>query len=109
MKRRRKVSHISNTVKEIFENIEQQSTSGKTGQDIVAVWSKAAGEAASAHSQPTALQNKTLVINVDSSAWIYQLRLKERDLLKKINTLLEKEAVQKIRFRAGQVNNEEKD
>ena len=99
--REKKPSHISQTIKEVFENIDPGGTAGAGKDNILSAWYKAAGSKAAKHSSPAALKDETLLVNVDSTAWIYQLRLKEQDLLKKISRLLKKQKIQKIRFRAG--------
>jgi len=103
MKKEHMPSHISRTIKEVFENIEQAKATGVSKNDIYLLWHKAVGAKAAKHSIPAFIKDKTLFVNVDSTAWIYQLRLKEQDLLKKINRLLKKQKIQKIRFRAGEI------
>ena len=98
-----KSPHISEAIKEAFKNIDKTGTPGITRDDISSAWQKAAGAKAVKHSNPARLKEKTLIVNVDSTAWIYQLRLKEQGLLKKINRLLKKTQVERIRFRAGEL------
>ena len=95
MGKEQRPSHISQTIKDVFKNIGQD--------DIFSAWHKAAGPKATKHSRPVLIRDKTLLVNVDSTTWIYQLRLKEQTLLKKLGRLLERQKIQKIRFRAGEV------
>jgi predicted nucleic acid-binding Zn ribbon protein len=96
-----KPSHISQVVKDIFGELDKAGVSNPDKVDISTVWVKAAGQKAARHSSPASLRNKTLLVSVDSSAWIYQLRLKEQELIKKMAKLLNKQEIEKIRFRAG--------
>ncbi len=99
----RKTSHISETIKEVFENISKTDTAGTSKDDILSAWQRAVGVKAAKHSSPVGLKDKTLIVNVDSTVWIYQLRLKEADILKKMRKQLKKPGVEKIRFRAGEI------
>ena len=98
-----KTPHISEAIKEVFKNIDETNAPGITKNDILSAWQKAAGTKAAKHSSPASLKEKTLIVNVDSTVWIYQLRLKEQELLKKIKRLLKKMDVERIRFRAGEL------
>ena len=97
----RKPSHIGQTIKEVFEVIDK-TTTGTSKKDISSAWARAAGAKAAAHSEPAGLKNKTLLVSVDSTVWIYHLRLKKKKLLKKIGALLEGQEIEEIKFRAGQ-------
>ncbi len=98
-----KALHIRDTVKAVFENIERVRVGGTDKLDIFCVWEKAAGGKAAKHSSPAGLKDKTLVVNVDSTAWIYQLRLQEESLLSKIKKLARNNSIEKIRFRTGEI------
>ncbi len=98
-----KALHIGDAIKAVFENIERSRVGGAGRPDIFYVWGKAAGEKAARHSSPAGLKDKTLVVNVDSTAWIYQLRLQEEMLLGKIKKLIKSNDIEKIRFRTGEI------
>ena len=97
-----KPNHISDTIKEVFESIDKTNSPGVSKKNILASWETVVGEKAAAHSKPIELRGETLLVSVDSAVWIYQLRLKEKELLKKLKTLLGVEGIKKIRLRAGQ-------
>jgi predicted nucleic acid-binding Zn ribbon protein len=63
-------------------------------------WQSAAGKGAAKHSRPIKLTRKTLVVSVDSSAWIYYLHNRKPQIEAVLNKLLAAQAV-KIRLRAG--------
>jgi len=97
--------HISQAIKEVFEGIDKINSTGPSKSDILSAWHKAAGPKAAKHTSPAALKDKTLLVNVDSTVWMYHLRLKEAVLLKKIDRLLKLKGqnIQRIRFRAGEI------
>ncbi|MFH0732830.1 MAG: DUF721 domain-containing protein [Candidatus Omnitrophota bacterium] len=101
MRQYKKPSHISDAVKEVIGGIDKTANTGK--YDIYDAWRKAAGEQAAKHSSPALIRNNDLVINVDSTMWIYQLRTKESELIKNMAALLKSDKIKKIRFRAGEV------
>ena len=96
--------HISQAIKEVFEDIDKINPTGPSKTDILSAWHKVAGPKAAKHTSPAALKDKTLLVNVDSTVWMYHLRLKEAVLLKKIDRLLKLKGqnIQRIRFRAGE-------
>ncbi|NQT95644.1 MAG: DUF721 domain-containing protein [Candidatus Omnitrophica bacterium] len=87
-----------------------QTLKGMSGQcehtifaeEIRGVWKKAAGEAASNHSTPTQLRGKTLVVNVDSPIWIYQLNINKEKIEKKLSKLFQDKGHISIKLRAGE-------
>ena len=86
----------------IFEQITQNDTTKE--EDIYTIWKKAAGEKAVRHSIPINIKENTLIVNVDSTAWIYQLKLKQDQILKKLTKIPTTEKIKKIRFRAGEID-----
>ena len=99
----RKPSHISDTIKEVFENLDQTNKTGVGKDNVCLAWERAAGKTAARHSAPVSLRNKTLIVSVDSTVWMYQLRLQNAGLLKKINKQLKSHSVESIRLRAGEI------
>ncbi len=100
----KKPQHISGTIKEVFENLSASEEAGPGKKDdIYYKWEKAAGKTAARHSSPAGLKDKILTVNVDSTVWIYQLRLKEASILRKIGNSFKGHEIEKIRFRSGEV------
>ena len=63
-------------------------------------WKKAAGKKIGAHTRPRSLYKKTLVVEVDSPAWFYELNTNHKQrLLGELQGLLGKERIKKILFR----------
>lgn len=66
-------------------------------------WKAVVGKRAKAHTLPVSLKKGTLSINVDSSAWLYELTLKRREILKKLDSKIKGNKIRLIRFRIGEV------
>ncbi|WP_425471348.1 DciA family protein [Saccharothrix texasensis] len=54
------------------------------GGQVFARWPKLVGEDVAEHAKPVALSDGELTVQADSTAWATQLRLLQRDLLKRI-------------------------
>lgn len=101
MKKQNSPSHIGQVLQGVFADLTQTRISGNSKEEILSAWHKAAGLRASRHSSPAHIKNGALLVDVDSTAWMYQLRLKEAGIINKINKLLESQKIKKIKFRAG--------
>lgn len=98
-----KPSHISDTIKDIFAQIDNKEPNKTTKRELGENWGKVVGEKAAMHSTPTAIKEGVLIVGVDSAAWLYQLHLQEKGLIHKITTLFNKGDIKKIQFRVGQM------
>lgn len=76
-------------------------------QDLVRVWElweTVVGQAIAANTQPGAFKDRLLLVYTRSSAWIHQLRFHKNEIVAKLNTALENELIDDIRFRIGPVD-----
>ncbi|MBN1405878.1 MAG: DUF721 domain-containing protein [Candidatus Omnitrophica bacterium] len=101
--RRNLPEHIGSALKGLFEEMHRANEAGLTKEAVVSAWVAAAGKKAAKHSSPAQLKGKTLLVNVDSSVWIYQLRLQEKEIVKKMNRLITTKEVEKIKFRSAEI------
>lgn len=74
-----------------------------TQDEIREVWKNTLGKRASSHTLPVALKRGSLVVNVDVSAWLYELTMKRREILKKLDSKIKGNKIKGIRFRIGEV------
>ena len=74
-----------------------------TQEEIHGAWKDAVGKRASSHTRPVALKRGVLVVNVDGSAWLYELTLKRREILKKLDSKIKGNKIRGMRFRIGEV------
>jgi len=84
-----------------IEAISAKREESVSEEDINNIWKQAAGEGASNHSSPVQIKGNTLVINVDSPIWIYQLNIKKEKIEQKLNRLIRRKHPLRIRLRAG--------
>lgn len=61
-------------------------------------WTAVVGKGIAAHARPGRLENKTLVIFVDSSPWLSELHRMQRDLLAKLQSAFGREKIAGIRL-----------
>ena len=79
-------------------------------QDLIRVWdlwAAAVGANRAAHTRPAAFKDRLLIVYTDSSAWVHELRFQTDEIISRLNTALEKDLVDDIRFRIGPVGGAE--
>jgi predicted nucleic acid-binding Zn ribbon protein len=76
-------------------------------QPAVTLWPEIAGPKTAEHTRALEVEGNTLVVVVDSPAWIAQLRYLKPQLLKKISGRVGKGLVLDLRFVLGQGTREE--
>ena len=96
-----KITPIGDIVKTVFARIESEKTF--TREDIETQWKTLAGNAAAKHTRPAALRKGILTVFVDSSAWIQQMTLQKRKLLKQLKRSFGKDKILGIHFRIGEI------
>lgn len=65
------------------------------------IWNDAVGEMIAENARPSAFKGKLLIVNVNSSAWINNLRFAKDEIIRKVNAGLGKPRVRDIQFRIG--------
>jgi predicted nucleic acid-binding Zn ribbon protein len=70
-------------------------------QPAVMNWAKIAGEKIAQHSRAVSIEQKTLLVIVDSPAWMMQLTYLKPELLRKVRARIGKGLVEDIRFVLG--------
>jgi predicted nucleic acid-binding Zn ribbon protein len=91
---------IGEIVKQVFTQIESEKTLSK--EFIETCWKQSAGEAGFRHSQPTELKKGVLTVRVDSSAWMQELSMQKRQILKGLQRSLGKDRITGINFKIGE-------
>lgn len=64
-------------------------------------WEQAAGPAVAQNTRPTGIRNNLLLVEVNSSSWLFQLRFLKKDLIGNVNRMVGKELVEDIKFKVG--------
>ncbi len=70
---------------------------------IWGAWKEIVGEPIALHTQPHAIRNRILFIEVSHSTWMQQLQFLKPTLLGKINGFLGKSMIEDIRFKVGKI------
>ena len=97
---KRKVSPIGDVVRSVVSRLAAQKSIGKEAVD--ASWKESVGEEGFKHSRPVAVRQKVLTVRVDSSAWLEELALKKRRILKAMKQRIGRDKLTEIRFRIGE-------
>jgi predicted nucleic acid-binding Zn ribbon protein len=66
-------------------------------------WDKILDKKSHKHVRLTSFKEKKLIVNVDSSAWMYELNLRKQQLLEGLNKQLRQGQVKEIVLRIGEV------
>ena len=69
-------------------------------------WRSAVGKKFYRHTQPTSFRKKRLVVNVDSSGWLYELTMRKQGIVAKLKKSLKKD-FKELQLRIGQVEGQE--
>ena len=93
---------IKDVLKGAVEKIVAKGEGPVFEEDINSLWERAAGKEASKHSSPAGIKGKTLIVNVDSPTWIYQLNIKKEKIEKRLSRLIKNGKRLSIRLRAGE-------
>jgi len=70
---------------------------------IWGAWSKIVGEPIALQTQPHAIRNRILFVDVSHSTWVQQLQFLKPTLLEKINSFLGEPLIEDIRFKVGKL------
>ena len=88
------MEHIKHTLQGVIENIGKRQ--GSNNVTTFKLFMKSLAKGARKHVKCSSVRQGVLVVNVDSSAWLYQLNLKKEEILKNMD-------LKDIRFRIGEV------
>ena len=91
---------LSESIEKVIGRLEKNQK--KAGQCIYSQWQGIVGKLFARHCSPVDLRDGILIVNVEGSAWMYMLRLKSAQILRKINKI-SKQDIQAIRLRIGKV------
>lgn len=79
-----------------------------TREEIQGVWSRIAGEKAARHSAPASLRKGRLIVEVDSSGWMYALGTQKTALLQGLVECVGARRINGLSFRIGEIKPLEK-
>jgi len=91
---------IDSVVKNVIKSL---SGRGRVSEEEVnGAWEAAAGRKAAGHTKPVSIKKGVLTVNVDGSGWLYELTIKKKELLKKLEGKVRGKTIKGIRFRIGE-------
>ncbi|MFH1460140.1 MAG: DUF721 domain-containing protein [Candidatus Omnitrophota bacterium] len=88
---------IKDVVDEFLNEFTPEKLSTQT--KIMHYWPSIIPKNALEHTHPLLIKNKTLVVLVSNSAWLYRLTLEKDSLLKKIRSYTKETTITNIRFK----------
>ena len=100
MTRKGRITPVADIVKTVFERLEREKT--LTREDVEDRWKEIAGNAAR-HTRPVSLRKSTLTVFVDSSAWMQEMAIRKRIVLKQLKRAFGKDRISGIHFRIGEI------
>jgi len=90
---------IASVIKTVFKQIETEKV--LTREDVEAFWRESAGDGAAKHARPVALRQGVLTVQVDSSAWMQELAMKKRPILKALKRKFGQDKILNIHLKMG--------
>lgn len=97
-----KPEHIGNILQSILSQPEMARQS--QAHAALQAWESVVGLELSRHcrAQAVVLDQGTMIVEVEHSAWMHYLQLQEETLRERINSAIGQPLIQKIRFRLGE-------
>ncbi len=95
-----KTKTLSASIEKVIDKL--QAKRQEKGAKIYCKWSKIVGNVFAKHCSPVDLKDETLIINVESSAWMYMLRLKQGQILEELNKI-SAQKIKAIKLRIGKI------
>ena len=90
---------VSNILSSVIRDLDLEK--GIAEHKAMMLWEEAVGSEAAAHAVPREIARGRMVAAVDSSVWLQELRMREHEIIEKINQLLGKDVLKEIYFTIG--------
>lgn len=100
-KPQKKFTHIGEVLQQTLQNCRRETN--ETLAAFGTYWAEVVGETLAAHSCPAAMKGKQLLVYVDSSVWLHEMRFLKEDLIDALNRLPGGSPVEDIKFKVGKV------
>ncbi len=90
-------------IKDIIKNVvgKLSTQAPQKQQEILDAWERVTNNLERKHTKITRFQNKILTVHVDAPAFLYQINLKKKKILKRLQE--ENINVEKVYFRIGKI------
>ncbi len=93
------MDEIKDVLHIVFQDL-MKKQKGMDFQKTLDVWKRVVGPKAYAHTKIVYLTKDKMRVNVNSSAWLYELNLKKERIQREMNKVLK---IQEVKFRLGEV------
>ena len=102
-KKKRPTNETFTPLGEVLDTILEQCRSDSQGgiTHLINVWNRAIGPPIADNARPFAVKGTLLLVHVSSSAWMHQLRFLKDELLDKLNSGLENQRIEELKFKIG--------
>ena len=87
-------------IKEIISSLSSERFSRQ--ERVKRAWHRATEKRFWPHAQPVSFRKKRLVVNVDSSGWLYELTMKKKNISARLQRIL-KDDFKELQFRIGKI------
>jgi len=99
--------HNASSIKDVLSAVILNMSGEKKEKidHIKEAWKEVVDKKAISHTWPAAYKAKRLVVNIDASAWMYELNLEKQKIKTKLNEKLNKDGItiNEIIFRIGEI------
>lgn len=94
--------HLSQLIGNAINNLSGKERLGE--EEIERAWRAGAGGAAAKHSRPVSFKKGSLIVDVASSSWLYELTIRKAEILKTLERELKVKKIKELRFRIGDIS-----
>jgi predicted nucleic acid-binding Zn ribbon protein len=111
--KKREAVQIKNVVESVIRKLEKRASSlaselkapGRWDEEnALREWERAAGKKISLHTRASRIKDAVLIVNVDSSNWLFELQTKHKArILKKLKKNTRLPEIKDIKFRLGDI------
>ena len=93
-----KQDNFFTSIKELLVQINEVLPFDLKDGEIWKLWKNVVGDYTALHTRPVGIRDRVLTVWVSSPIWLQELRYKEKEIITKLNEMLERDAVEKIIF-----------
>lgn len=99
---KKKLTHIGVILEPVMANLRPAKDLEMTR--IWSLWRETLGETIANETRPAAFRDATLIVHVSSSVWLQHLTFSKQDIIKNLNSALQNELVNEIRFKIAAIH-----
>jgi predicted nucleic acid-binding Zn ribbon protein len=99
--RKKELTHIGDVLSSALARYRPAKDTQMT--KVWEIWDNTVGEQVSMNAKPCSFKDGILIVNVSSSAWVYQLKFLEKEMIHRINRQLDTPMIKKLKFKIGKI------